>query len=414
MVNAATAAATTATVDLCAHGSRTAHARGHRGQRRWIQCSGRARPVSAAAGAHGVIQCPQVAAVLLVRLSGECRRDECLCHIACVPCLSFSLIGWTLYSRSPHIDGPHRNGHDDVIDIDHANASATKQSGQQHHAVKRKRANATGTSSSSPSGNSRKKGAAAAAAVATSEPSTDESIRSGMLRRRLMRFVSVYCICRQPAGDIPMLACDGCDEWFHLVCVGVTEAQAEMVRFYFFFFFVFVSCCFLFCFCLLLFCLLFLFVCLLLFVCLIVCCCCYLFVLCCFWCRFWCVFLVCSQGILINVSILKNIIIQIEFECAQCARKNNRAYLYSETPVSQGAPCGDMLAFAEFHPRKISTSRERPCCRVRCGLVICASVQAQGALASKSTFCRRRQLTAPFKVRVPISCIVANCRPYRS
>ena len=34
--------------------------------------------------------------------------------------------------------------------------------------------------------------------------------------------VPVYCICRRPEGEQAMIACDGgCDEWFHLSCVGL-------------------------------------------------------------------------------------------------------------------------------------------------------------------------------------------------
>ncbi|XP_046575592.1 PHD finger protein ALFIN-LIKE 7-like [Haliotis rubra] len=37
----------------------------------------------------------------------------------------------------------------------------------------------------------------------------------------------VYCPCRQPDDGGFMIACDGCDEWFHGACVGVTETMAE-------------------------------------------------------------------------------------------------------------------------------------------------------------------------------------------
>ncbi|XP_067660501.1 nucleosome-remodeling factor subunit BPTF-like [Haliotis asinina] len=37
----------------------------------------------------------------------------------------------------------------------------------------------------------------------------------------------VYCHCRQPEDGGFMIACDGCDEWFHGDCVGVTESMAE-------------------------------------------------------------------------------------------------------------------------------------------------------------------------------------------
>jgi hypothetical protein len=35
-----------------------------------------------------------------------------------------------------------------------------------------------------------------------------------------------YCICRQPYGGF-MVGCDGCEEWYHGACLGMTEAQAE-------------------------------------------------------------------------------------------------------------------------------------------------------------------------------------------
>jgi PHD-finger len=34
--------------------------------------------------------------------------------------------------------------------------------------------------------------------------------------------IPVYCICRMPDNDI-MVQCDGCNEWFHITCIGLTE-----------------------------------------------------------------------------------------------------------------------------------------------------------------------------------------------
>ena len=34
--------------------------------------------------------------------------------------------------------------------------------------------------------------------------------------------VNVYCVCRQPLKN-PMVACDGCGEWFHDGCVEVED-----------------------------------------------------------------------------------------------------------------------------------------------------------------------------------------------
>ncbi len=31
----------------------------------------------------------------------------------------------------------------------------------------------------------------------------------------------VYCLCKLPWGGRDMIACKGCDEWFHVDCVGV-------------------------------------------------------------------------------------------------------------------------------------------------------------------------------------------------
>jgi hypothetical protein len=35
-----------------------------------------------------------------------------------------------------------------------------------------------------------------------------------------------YCVCRQPYEGF-MIGCDGCEEWYHGTCVGITEDQAE-------------------------------------------------------------------------------------------------------------------------------------------------------------------------------------------
>jgi hypothetical protein len=37
-----------------------------------------------------------------------------------------------------------------------------------------------------------------------------------------------YCICRLPYEGF-MIGCDGCDEWYHGQCVGVSEEQANKV-----------------------------------------------------------------------------------------------------------------------------------------------------------------------------------------
>ncbi|GMH93325.1 hypothetical protein TL16_g12597 [Triparma laevis f. inornata] len=40
---------------------------------------------------------------------------------------------------------------------------------------------------------------------------------------------SVYCICRKPYDGF-MLGCDGCQEWYHGPCLGITERQAENIN----------------------------------------------------------------------------------------------------------------------------------------------------------------------------------------
>ncbi|ORZ12131.1 hypothetical protein BCR41DRAFT_307977 [Lobosporangium transversale] len=44
----------------------------------------------------------------------------------------------------------------------------------------------------------------------------------------------LYCICREPYDPNRfMIACDGCDDWFHGDCVGVAEKDSEMVDKYY-------------------------------------------------------------------------------------------------------------------------------------------------------------------------------------
>ena len=36
----------------------------------------------------------------------------------------------------------------------------------------------------------------------------------------------VYCLCRMPEDENEMIACDKCQEWFHLICLNMTEIPA--------------------------------------------------------------------------------------------------------------------------------------------------------------------------------------------
>ena len=43
---------------------------------------------------------------------------------------------------------------------------------------------------------------------------------------KLNQAIQGYCICRQPYDGF-MIGCDGCDEWYHGACIGVSESQAD-------------------------------------------------------------------------------------------------------------------------------------------------------------------------------------------
>lgn len=41
----------------------------------------------------------------------------------------------------------------------------------------------------------------------------------------------LFCVCQQPYDpDNNMLQCDGCSEWYHTKCVGVSLAQAKTIK----------------------------------------------------------------------------------------------------------------------------------------------------------------------------------------
>jgi len=45
--------------------------------------------------------------------------------------------------------------------------------------------------------------------------------------------VQVYCICRKPYNQrAPMIACDTCDEWYHLKCVEMSPEDAQNIETY--------------------------------------------------------------------------------------------------------------------------------------------------------------------------------------
>ncbi|KAL6040273.1 CXXC-type zinc finger protein 1 [Balamuthia mandrillaris] len=44
---------------------------------------------------------------------------------------------------------------------------------------------------------------------------------------------ALYCICRRPYdADLFMIACDGCDEWYHGTCVNISEKEAKSLKTY--------------------------------------------------------------------------------------------------------------------------------------------------------------------------------------
>ena len=42
-----------------------------------------------------------------------------------------------------------------------------------------------------------------------------------------------YCVCRGPYGNKFMIACDGCEEWFHGSCISINSDQAKTVDKYY-------------------------------------------------------------------------------------------------------------------------------------------------------------------------------------
>ena len=39
----------------------------------------------------------------------------------------------------------------------------------------------------------------------------------------------LYCICRKPYDQRPMIACDKCDEWYHFDCIKLSSAPKSYI-----------------------------------------------------------------------------------------------------------------------------------------------------------------------------------------
>ena len=40
----------------------------------------------------------------------------------------------------------------------------------------------------------------------------------------------LHCCCQMPSTDLPYVACDSCNIWFHFTCVGLESKTAKTVR----------------------------------------------------------------------------------------------------------------------------------------------------------------------------------------
>jgi hypothetical protein len=50
-------------------------------------------------------------------------------------------------------------------------------------------------------------------------------------RPKKKRVKKIYCTCRGPAGEKPMIGCDGCKEWYHFDCLGIdTEEEIAALQ----------------------------------------------------------------------------------------------------------------------------------------------------------------------------------------
>jgi len=41
--------------------------------------------------------------------------------------------------------------------------------------------------------------------------------------------VPVFCYCKKPDDYKPMIACETCEEWFHIKCVGLTKKNLKYI-----------------------------------------------------------------------------------------------------------------------------------------------------------------------------------------
>lgn len=68
--------------------------------------------------------------------------------------------------------------------------------------------------------------------VAKEKPTQDVAIGNGAMGAG--GDGELYCLCRTPYDQLRfMIGCDGCDQWFHGECVGVSESESELVDMYF-------------------------------------------------------------------------------------------------------------------------------------------------------------------------------------
>jgi len=63
---------------------------------------------------------------------------------------------------------------------------------------------------------------------------TDEERNNKKLQEKITHDTPLYCVCRRPYDEREfMIGCDGCKNWFHGRCVGITPQQAETIDNYY-------------------------------------------------------------------------------------------------------------------------------------------------------------------------------------